>query len=213
MAVLEEMIDEIKDNSELEASAADKAKTEDVLQAERAKRPRDKDRWRKRMVEVEKGVKGIVADLERRLSEAEESAKRVEADRTEDVRDAERRCAIVQVEKEALAERLKKAEGALESGRKLGAEVNVAHEQLAQVRGELQNAQRQMKELEDEVMRADERGRAAGQDRGFTAERKRKAALEKELRDKMEELQAERGVPVGAPRGGDSEGSCAASSV
>ncbi|KAL1946398.1 hypothetical protein VTO73DRAFT_15525 [Trametes versicolor] len=127
-ATLEVMIDEIKE--ELEASAADQAKTH-CRQNEPS------------------GVEGIVADLERRLGEVAESAKRVEGDRTEDVRDAERRCAIVQVEKEALAERLKKAEGALESGRKLGAEVNVAHE-LAQVRGELQNGQRQMKELEDE---------------------------------------------------------------
>lgn len=104
-------------------------------------------------------------------SEAEESEKRVEAERTEDVRNTERRCAIVQVEKEVLAERLKMAEGALESGRKLGAEVNVAHKQLAQVRGELQNAQRQMRELEDEVMRTDERGRA--QTSGKTRPRRR----------------------------------------
>ncbi|OJT11389.1 hypothetical protein TRAPUB_12084 [Trametes pubescens] len=183
-AALEEVIDEIKE--ELEACTADKTKAEEALEAERAERARDKDRWRERMIEVEKGVEGIVADLERRLGEAEESAKRVDAERSEDVKDAERRLAVVQVEKEVLAERLKKAEGALESGRELGAEVNAAHEQLAQVRGELQNAQRQMKELEDEVMRADERQDET--EASLQAERKRTAALEEELRDKMEEL-------------------------
>ncbi|KAI0352396.1 hypothetical protein OH77DRAFT_1498058 [Trametes cingulata] len=137
-AALEEMVDELKE--ELETCTAEKAKAEEALQAEKAERARDKERWR------------IVADLERRLNEAEDAAKRV--------KDAERRLAVVEVEKE-------KAEGALESGRDLGAEVNAANERLAQ---------RQIKELEDESEAA------------LHAERKRTAALEEELRDKMDEL-------------------------
>ncbi|KAI8969366.1 hypothetical protein BD414DRAFT_503572 [Trametes punicea] len=183
-AALEEIIEELKE--EMETCTADKAKAEEALQTERTERMRDKERWRERMTEVEKGVEGIVADLEKRLSEAEEAAKRAETEKAEGVKDAERRLAVVQVEKEVLAERLKKAESALESGRELGAEVNAANERLAGVRGELQNAQRQIKELEDEVMRADARLDEA--EAALHAERKRTAALEDELREKMNEL-------------------------
>ncbi|KAI0366979.1 hypothetical protein BV20DRAFT_951123 [Pilatotrama ljubarskyi] len=183
-AALEEMVDELKE--ELETCTAEKAKAEEALQAEKAERTRDKERWRERMTEVEKGVEGIVADLERRLNDAEEAAKRAETEKVEGVKDAERRLAVVEVEKQVLAERLKKAEGALESGRDLGAEVNAANERLAKVQGELQNAQRQIKELEDEVMHADER--LDESEAALHAERKRAAALEGELRDKMGEL-------------------------
>ncbi|KAI0675751.1 hypothetical protein C8Q78DRAFT_964116 [Trametes maxima] len=183
-AALEELVDELR--QDLEACTTDKTKVEEALQAEKAERARDKDRWRERMTEVEKGVEGIVADLERRLNESEEVTKRTETEKLESVKDAERRLAIVQVEKEVLAERLKKAEGALESGRELGAEINAANERVAKVEGELQNARRQIKELEDEVMHADERLDEA--EAALRAEKNRTAALEEELRDKMAEL-------------------------
>lgn len=183
-AVLEDMLEELKE--ERETCSADKTKAEEALAAEKAERARDKERWRERMVEVEKGVEGIVTDLERRLHEAEDAAKRIEADKVEGIRDAERRLAVVTVEKDVLAERLKKAESALESGRDLGAELNIANEKLTGTQGELQNARRQIKELEDEVMRADEQLDEA--ESALASERKRTSALEGELREKMEEL-------------------------
>ncbi|KAI0664228.1 hypothetical protein C8Q70DRAFT_225129 [Cubamyces menziesii] len=183
-AALEEMVDELKE--ELETCTTEKAKAEEALQVERAERARDKERWRERMTEVEKGVEGIVADLEKRLNDAEEAAKHAEEEKAEGIKDAERRLAVVQVEKEVLAERLKKAESALESGRDLGSEVNAANERLAKVQGELQNAQRQIRELEEEVMRAD--ARLDDTEAALHAERKRTAALEEELREKMDEL-------------------------
>ncbi|KAI9064084.1 hypothetical protein FKP32DRAFT_1625808 [Trametes sanguinea] len=183
-AALEEMIAELKE--EIETCAADKEKAEEALKTEKDERARDKERWRERMTEVEKGVADIVADLERRLGEAEEAAKRAEEDKSEGIKDVERRLAVVLVEKDVLAERLKKAQNALESGRELGAEVNAANERLAKVQGELQNAQRQIKELEDEVMHSD--ARLDDTEAALHAERKRTAALEDELREKMSEL-------------------------
>ncbi|CDO73312.1 hypothetical protein BN946_scf185008.g74 [Trametes cinnabarina] len=183
-AALEEMIEELK--VEIESCTADKEKAEEALQTEKSERARDKERWRERMTEVEKGVEGIVADLEKRLGEAEEAAKRASLDRAEGIKDVENRLAVVMVEKDVLAERLKKAEAALENGRELGAEVNAANERLANVKGELQNAQRQIKELEDEVMRSD--ARLDETEAALHAERKRTAALEDELREKMNEL-------------------------
>ena len=183
-AALEEMVEELKEG--LEMCTSDKAKAEEALEAERAERARDKERWRERMTEVEKGVEGIVTDLERRLVEAEDAAKRAEADKAEGIKDAERRLAVVLVEKEVLAERIKKAEGALESGRELGAELNEANERLTKTEGELQNAHREIKELESEVMHAHER--LDDVESNLTAERKRTAALEEELHAKMEEL-------------------------
>ncbi|KAI1790299.1 hypothetical protein LXA43DRAFT_1149321, partial [Ganoderma leucocontextum] len=183
-AAMEEMVEELKE--ELETASADKAKTEDVLQAERAERARDKERWHDRMSEVQKGVEGIVSDLERRLNEAEEALKRTEEQKTEAVKDVERRLAVVLVEKDVLAERIKKAEGALENGRDLGAELNAANERFAEAEGELRNAQRQIGELEEEVMRGHRQLDDAEDNLG--AERRRTAALEEELDSKMEEL-------------------------
>ncbi len=183
-AALEEMVEELKE--ELEMCTSDKAKAEQALEAERAERARDKERWRERMVEVEKGVEGIVTDLERRLVEAEEAAKRAEADKAEGIKDAERRLAVVMVEKNVLAERIKKAEGALENGRELGAELNEANKRLAKAEGDLQNAHREIKELEGELMHAHQR--LDETESNLAVERKRTAALEEELRTKMEEL-------------------------
>ena len=190
-AALEDMLEELKEelearSAELETRSAQQAKAEEALEAERAERARDKERWRERMAEVEKGVEGIVTDLERRLVEAEDAAKRAEADKAEGIKDAERRLAVVMVEKDVLAERIKKAESALESGRDLGAELNVANERLAKTEGELQNARRQIKELEDEVMASDERLDEA--ESTLAEEKRRTSALEEELRSKMEAL-------------------------
>ena len=183
-AAIEEIVEELRE--ELETASTDKAKSEDALQAERAERARDKERWHDRMAEVQKGVEGIVSDLERRLNEAEEALKLMEEQKVEAVKDVERRLAVVVVEKDVLADRIKKAEGALESGRDLGRELNGANERLAEAQGELRNAQRQIKELEDEVMRGHRQLDEAEDNLG--AERRRTAALEEELGSKMEEL-------------------------
>ncbi|OBZ74037.1 hypothetical protein A0H81_06283 [Grifola frondosa] len=173
------MIEELKE--ELEKVTTEKDKAEQTLQQEKGDRSKDKEKWRARMAEVEKGVEGIVSDLEVRLQEAEQTAKATESDKAQAIKEADSRLAVIQVEKDGLAERLKKAESALASGRDLGAELNTANERLAKAVGDLKNANTQMKELEEEVMRADERT----------------DALEKEIREKKalgskrdEELQA-----------------------
>ena len=183
-ATFEEMIEELKE--ELDVAIAEKAKTDGALQAEREERARDRERFHERIGEVSKGVERIVADLEKRVEEAEAAAQRAEEDRAEGIKDAEERLAVVIVEKEVLAERLRKAEAALESGRELGAEVNAAHEELARAHGELENARRQISELEDAVVRSEER--LDDVEGSLSAERKRTAALEEELREKMEDL-------------------------
>ncbi|KAH9940729.1 uncharacterized protein BXZ73DRAFT_42510 [Epithele typhae] len=183
-AALEEMVEEL--HQELEACTAEKTKAEETLEAERTDRARDKERWRERMNEVEKGVEEIVAGLEQRVAEAEEAARRAEEERDEGIRDVERRMAVVQVEKEVIVGRLKSAEAALENGRDLGAEVNTANQRVAQAQAELQNARRQIEELETHIMRSEER--LDDVEGNLSAERKRTAALEEELRSKMDEL-------------------------
>lgn len=154
-AALEDMVDDLKES--LEKCTAEKEEAEKALESERNERARDKERWRDRMGEVEKGVENIVRELENKQHEAEEKARLAEEDKVRTVREVERRLAEVVVERDILQERIEQAEGALESGRDLGAELNAANERVGKAMGELKNAEIEIKELEDEVKRKGDR--------------------------------------------------------
>ena len=183
-AQMEDMIEEL--HEEIERSSKEKEELIALLDAERHGRVEDKERWRQRMSEVETGVQEIVEDLDRKLHDAEQRALAAERARDQAVKDVERRLAEVVVERDILVERVEKAEGALASGRDLGAEVNAANERVAKVLGDLRNANMQIKELEDVLRVADERIDATEQE--LAEERKLVTELEGELQTKSEEL-------------------------
>lgn len=183
-AQMEDALDELRE--ELEESTKARAEVDAALAAEREERARDKERWRQRMNEVEQGVQEIVEDLDRKLHDAEQRAVTAEREKAQTVKEVERRLAEVVVERDVLAERMEKAEGALEGGQDLGAALNAANERVGKVLGDLKNANIQIKELEDEVAHADERMDALERELG--EEKKLVGELEEELQLKSDEL-------------------------
>lgn len=91
----EEMERKASENRELLQSLGEE------LQNERNERQRDKDKWKGRLAEVEKGVGDIIKDLEKRATEAEAKAEKLEevlsqlADKEEELREARKECKAV----------------------------------------------------------------------------------------------------------------------
>ena len=148
---LEEMIEML--TTEVNRCNEAKEAADRLFVAEKDERVRDKERWKERMREVERGVEGIVSDLERKLEEAERKAKEVEQDKVM----MERALESVEGERDGAIERAEKVERVLGDGRELGGELKEANDRVAQVMGDLRNANIQIKELEEEVMRSDGR--------------------------------------------------------
>lgn len=187
-AALEERVEDLE--AEVKKSVKEKEEVEKALEEEVGERNKDKERWRDRMGEVERGVEGIVRELERKLQEAEKKAKAVEKECREQLREADKRMVEVEGERDVAMERAEKAERVLESGKELGGELREANERVGNVMGDLRNANAQIKELELEVMRSDER--VDGLEKELEKEKQMTETLEQELQAKLDELQAER---------------------
>lgn len=183
-AQMEELVEKMEE--ELERIAHEKASAERALEAERDERMRDKERFKQRMTEVEQGVQEIVEDLDKKLHDAEQRAEAADKNKGQMIRDVERRLAEVIVERDVFVERVEQAENALKSGKDLGAELNAANERVAKVFGDLKNANIQIKRLEEEAVRADERMDTT--EKELAEEKKLVTELEEELQVKSDEL-------------------------
>lgn len=181
-AELEEVISELTE--QLGKAAEEKEASEQLLSEEKAERARDREKWRERMGEVERGVQDIVDDIYQKLRASEERAVAAEKEKKE----AERRVEEVRVERDVLVERVGKAEGALEGNQDLGGAVNAANERVSNVLADLKNANLQIRELEEEAVGQDERIDALERELG--EEKKLVMELEEELQLKSEELQS-----------------------
>ena len=181
---LEKMVEAFR--IQLQRSNSEKEETETALDEERKERARDKERWRERMAEVEKGVGEIVKALEEKLQDAEKRVKDVERSKGEVVMDSQRRLAEAEEGRNALVERVRKAEQALESGQELGGELRAANERVEKVMGDLRNANLQIRELQDEVMRSD--GRVDELEKDLKEEKEFAEHLEAESKGKLREL-------------------------
>jgi myosin protein heavy chain len=123
-----------------------------TVEAERAERSRDKERWRERMVEVERGVEGIIQDLEARVEKAEAAAH----EKGSLLEELEK--ALKRVEEEAAAARTRaeSAENTLESQGELGGKLLEANGKLAKSTAALHDLQSHVEQLEDEIADADQ---------------------------------------------------------
>lgn len=92
-----------KMTEDIEQMTVEKDQMSQGLEKERKERARDKERWRERMAEVEKGVSGIISELEQRVEEAEgkyaeamEETDKIqrEADKVQDRLEEERNLAL-----------------------------------------------------------------------------------------------------------------------
>ncbi|KAI6164552.1 hypothetical protein EDD17DRAFT_1755066 [Pisolithus thermaeus] len=141
-----------KMEEDLDKLNQDKVQLQKDLDDERNERTRDKERWRERMQDVEKGVADIVSDLEKRLDEAESG--RVEA--VEELarvnREAERVRERLENQRDLANERAMKAEHALESGKELGGALREANSKVSMLTSEVQAAAAKIGELEETVV-------------------------------------------------------------
>ena len=122
---------------ELEKSNKEKEEYEAKFNAERAL---DKQRWRDRMAEVEKGVEDIVRDLEQKLDKAEADAK-----------ETARRVEAVEAERDVALEKAENAERALAAEADMGQEMNAVNEELGRLSGELKKTNLRARNLEDDL--------------------------------------------------------------
>ncbi|OCH84115.1 hypothetical protein OBBRIDRAFT_891971 [Obba rivulosa] len=183
-AALEDAVDNLK--QKLEQCAQEKDKVEGRLKEQLDEREMDKERWRERMKEVERGVEKIVQDLEARAEEAEQAAKKAEEEKIEVAKASEKQLVAIIAQSDALAERLQKAESALEGGKDLGMELIAANERAARLGAELQNAKGQITALEEEVMQSDIRIDVF--DKELRDTKAAKSQLQDDLKGKTEQL-------------------------
>ncbi|KAJ7180785.1 hypothetical protein C8R46DRAFT_885504 [Mycena filopes] len=182
-AELEDVVEALK--SELERCLAEKDEVDRALEEELAERARDKERWKERMTEVEKGVSGIVEDLDSRMKTAEQHKDTA----LQQVKEAERALAEAQEDRDAAMERAEKAERVLESGQELGGELRDANDRVGKVLADLRNANSQIQGLEDEVMQSD--ARVDDLEKELKEERAFAVGLEQELEARTAELTAQ----------------------
>ena len=139
-----------KMTEDLEQVAVEKDQMTKVLEKERSERARDKERWRERMAEVEKGVSEIVAELESRVEEAEGKHAEAVEDISKLKREADKIRERLETERDLALERAAKADNALESGKELGGALKEANAKISALSGDLQAATANVKELEGE---------------------------------------------------------------
>ncbi|KAG6334363.1 hypothetical protein ID866_4724 [Astraeus odoratus] len=146
---LEAMIQKMEED--LDKLNQDKAQLQKDLEGERSERAKDKERWRERMQEVEKGVEDIVGELEGKIDKAE--GHRAEA--VEEIaklnREAEKIRERLESERDMAIERAMKAESALESEKELGGALREANSKVTTLANELLTATARIADLEEAV--------------------------------------------------------------
>jgi len=138
-----------KFEEDIEKLNQDKAQLQKNLDDERHQRTRDKERWRERMQEVEKGVADIVTGLERKVEEAEIWRAEAVEEIGKVTRDAERVRERLESERDLAMERADQAEIALESEKELGGALREANSKVSTLTSEFQAATIRIEELED----------------------------------------------------------------
>ncbi|KAE9397790.1 hypothetical protein BT96DRAFT_883573 [Gymnopus androsaceus JB14] len=187
-AELEEMVETFK--NEAEQYMKEKEEVEKALEQETQERGRDKERWKERMVEVQKGVEAIVRDLEAKLRAAEEETRNAETAGDERVYEMEKKLVEVQAQLDDAANRAEKAESALASNQDLGGELRNANDRVSSLMGDLRNANSQIKELEQEILRSEEF--IDGIEHDLAEQKKTIANLQKAVDAKDEQIEAQR---------------------
>ncbi|KAI6041341.1 hypothetical protein EDC04DRAFT_2893316 [Pisolithus marmoratus] len=146
-----------KMEEDLDKLNQDKVQLQKDLAGERNERARDKEQWRERMQEVEKGVADIVSDLEKRLDEAESGRAEAVEELAKFDRQARRVRERLENERDLANERATKAESALESGKELGGALREANSKVSILASEVQAAAAKIGELEETVASSERR--------------------------------------------------------
>ena len=142
--------------AELHGRRRERDEAVNALEAERAERSRDKERWRDRMVEVERGVEGIIHDLEARAVKAEAAAHDA-PEKEQLLKELEKALKRAEEEAESAQTRAENAEKMLGDHNELGGRLHDANEKLAKSTAELRELHSHVEQLENEVAEADHR--------------------------------------------------------
>ncbi|KAF9038520.1 hypothetical protein BJ165DRAFT_1352368 [Panaeolus papilionaceus] len=152
-AELEEMVEVYK--TEMDNYAAEKEELEKMLEMQKDERQRQEAQWREKMLDVEKGVQGLVEELQNKVTKAEEEKEFAHEEAARRVKELEREVLHTRGERDVAMDRAIKAEKVLEGSDDIGLALNEANNRIGQVMGDLRNANSQMKELEEELISAD----------------------------------------------------------
>ena len=158
---------------EVERFDKEKEEYEAKFNAERAL---DKQRWRDRMAEVEKGVEDIVRDLEQKLDKAEADAK-----------ETIRRVETIEAERDVALKKAKNAERALAAEADIGKEMNAVNEELGRLSGELKKANLHARNLEDDL--GERNTKIAQLEAEHRDEKEIVEGLDQELATRLEEIE------------------------
>ena len=161
---------------ELEKFTKEKEEYEAKFNAERAL---DKQRWRDRMTEVEKGVENIVRDLEQKLDKAEA-----------DVKENARLVKVVEAERDVALQKAENAERALAAEVDLGSEMNAVNEELGRLSGELKKANLRARNLEDDL--GERNTKIAQLEAELKDEKDIVEGLDQELATRLDEIESAR---------------------
>ncbi|KAG9313115.1 hypothetical protein JVU11DRAFT_6565 [Chiua virens] len=159
------------------------------LEKERSERARDKERWRERMVEVERGVSEIVGELEKRVGEAEEKHTAAVEEMNKVKREAERVRDHLEIERDLALERAEKADSALESGKELGGALKEANTKISALSSDLQTATANIEELEEESTMLHRK--VGGLDKELKEERLSNKLAEEDFQSQLSEMGTE----------------------
>jgi len=157
---------------ELEKVAKEKEEYEAKFNAERTL---DKQRWRDRMAEVEKGVENIVRDLEQKLDKAEADAK-----------ETVWRVETIEAERDVALKKAENAERALAAEADIGKEMNAVNEELGRLAGELKRANLHARSLEDDL--GERNIRIAQLEAEYRDEKDIVEGLDQELATRLDEI-------------------------
>ncbi|KAF9073179.1 hypothetical protein BDP27DRAFT_1319010 [Rhodocollybia butyracea] len=163
-AELEEMVETFK--NEVEQCMREKEEVEKILEQEALERQRDKERWKERMSEVQRGVTDIVRDLEAKWHSAEEEAKNAMTLGSDRVNEMEKKLTEAEAQRDDAATRAAKAESALANNQDLG-----------------------IKALEQEVIRSEEF--IDGLEHDFAKQTNTIADLQKVVQSRDEQIKAQ----------------------
>ncbi|VDB90659.1 unnamed protein product [Peniophora sp. CBMAI 1063] len=146
-AALEDELENARSDAERLNDAYERAARE--LEEEQAARAADREKFRERMGEVERGVQGIIQDLEARVEAAEARA----AQQAERIKELERELAEERDARAFEHARAERAESNLANNEDLGGELRAANERLATAHAEARAAHSQIATLESELER------------------------------------------------------------
>jgi hypothetical protein len=129
-------------------------RVEEEIESERA---RERERWKERMGEVERGVEGIVKEIETKAEDAERKVLKAEEERTDKVTELQEQICMMQDDARNVDDELQLTK---DYAAALEADAGAAVERIEHLENQLVNEQQKVREMDAAAKHANERLRA-----------------------------------------------------